>query len=105
MLKHPETRLSTQHRDVARQTIYEVCTHRNWQCLAVGVQSNHVHVVVKGDVKPGKILADLKAYATRRLREQFEELRDKTIWAESGSTRNLWNEDSVKQAVQYVQNQ
>jgi hypothetical protein len=47
----------------------ETASHRGWRLLVLAVMANHVHVVVgvPGDPDPDKLLADFKAYGTRRL--------------------------------------
>jgi hypothetical protein len=54
---------------VLRSTL-SVCEHRNWIAHAIHVRSTHVHAVIGGDVKPERMLSDLKAYATRTVRFQ-----------------------------------
>jgi REP element-mobilizing transposase RayT len=85
-------------------TIREVCHHRQWQLLEVNARTNHVHVVVAGDGIPDKIMNDFKAYSTKKLREFNLEYQKRKIWTEGGSTRYLWNEDSVIAACEYVRN-
>jgi REP element-mobilizing transposase RayT len=88
---------------VVLKTLREVAAHRGWRLLAAHVRSNHVHVVVvAADAQPEKVLADFKAYASRRLREAFQETADRKRWTEHGSTRYLWKEAEVTAATQYV---
>ncbi len=44
---------------------------------------------------------DLKAWATRRLKEVSDMARQKW-WAERGSIRYLWDDESLEAAVEYV---
>ncbi|MGL4593293.1 MAG: transposase [Thermoguttaceae bacterium] len=104
-LKHPQVLLTTEQRSVVQKTVIEVCEHRNWKCWELSIQSNHTHLVISGDAKPEKMMADIKAYATRQLRKQFVNLAERTIWTEGGSTRYLWDEASVKRTMEYVRNQ
>ena len=103
-LTQPPDRLDAGRRTVVLETIREVCRHRGWRLWAVHVRSNHVHVVVTAAVKPEKVMADFKAYASRRLREHFKEASDRKRWTEHGSTRYLWKEDRVHEAIDYVLN-
>jgi REP element-mobilizing transposase RayT len=93
--------LDERARTVVLQAIQEVCAHRGWNLLAAHVRSNHVHVVVEADVKPEKAMNDFKSYASRAL--NFVEA-DKTRrrWAHHGSTRWLWKDQDVREAIRYI---
>ncbi len=49
------------------------------------------------------MMAAFKSYATRALRAKANYQRER-FWADYGSTRYLWNEMSLKAAVEYVLN-
>src|SRR5262245_35584215 len=90
-----------QRRSVERQ-IAETCAHRSWVLHAVNCRSNHVHVVVSANVdNPRKIRIDLKAWATRTLKETYDQERE-NWWAERGSIRFLNNEEGLEAATLYV---
>ena len=59
--------------------------------------------VVGGETKPERMRAVFKSYATRALcaKESYQRER---FWADHRSTRYLWNEMSLKAAVEYVLN-
>jgi len=84
------------------RTIREVAAHRNWKLWAAHVRSNHVHVIITANCKPEKVMADLKAWASRRLREAFAESSDRDRWTQHGSTRYVNDEASFHEAVHYV---
>jgi REP element-mobilizing transposase RayT len=95
-------RLTREHRMAVEQQIAETCRHRGWQLHAVNCRSNHVHVVVSAPgTAPKKVRTDLKAWATRRLKAQFDPLRE-NWWAERGSSRYLYDEKSLEAAITYV---
>ena len=95
-------RLSVEQREAVEKQIAETCRHRGWHLHAVNCRSNHVHVVVSaGRVRPKKIRSDLKAWATRCLKEQFDATRE-NWWAERGSIRFVWDDSSLEAAVMYV---
>lgn len=50
------------------------------------------------------MLYDFKAYASRALRRAFPEIQRRRYWSHHGSTRYLWNEVSVKAAIDYALN-
>jgi len=104
-------RLSAGQRDVVQRQITETCRHRGWHLHAVNCRSNHVHVVVSArDARPKKIRADLKAWATRCLKQHARSLADasrcdarrENWWAERGSIRFLYGEPSLDAAIVYV---
>jgi REP element-mobilizing transposase RayT len=94
--------LDEDRRRVVLRTIREVARHRNWTLWAVHVRTNHVHVIVTADCKPEKVMSDLKAWISRRLRESFNEPADRDRWTQHGSTRYLNDEASFHEAVHYV---
>jgi hypothetical protein len=68
----------------------------------VNCRTNHVHVVVTADIaNPKKIRIDLKAWATRTLKEKFDRSRE-NWWAERGSIRFLNTDDDLESAIFYV---
>ena len=95
-------RLSSRQRDAVEPQIAETCRQPSWRLHAVQCRSNHVHVVLSAaDGYPKKVRADLKAWATRRLKECFDAQRD-NWWAERGSIRYLYDERSLEAAIVYV---
>ena len=94
--------LDEARRGVVLRTILEVAAHRKWTLWAVHVRTHHVHVVITADAKPEKVMADLKAWASRRLREAFQESSDRDRWTQHGSTRYLNDDASVTAAVKYT---
>ena len=103
-MKHPPLLLGAKERGVVHRTIEEVAEHRGWLLHAHNVRTNHVHVVVRGEAAPEKILADLKAWSTRRLRKAELLAADRPAWAEGGSTLWLWTDEQVAAKVDYVLN-
>jgi REP element-mobilizing transposase RayT len=94
--------LTREHRQAVEAQIAETCAHRDWTLHAVNCRSNHVHVVVTADVaNPKKIRGDLKAWATRTLKEKFDSNRE-NWWAERGSIRYLNSDDDLEAAILYV---
>ena len=95
-------RLNIEQRDAVERQLGETSEHRGWSLLAVNCRTNHVHVVIAAQkVKPKKIRIDLKAWATRCLKEGFDSTR-KNWWAERGSIRYINIETSLEAAVRYV---
>jgi REP element-mobilizing transposase RayT len=98
----PSYQLDNHRREPVLEAILERSRDRGWQVLAAHVRSNHVHVVVEGDDKPELMLTQLKAAASRRLNELGLDDSTTKRWARHGSTRRLWDRDSVLWAIGYV---
>ena len=65
---------------------------------------NHFHLVVGviDDPAPKKILADLKAYGSRRLNCEFGTPPSETWWTTNGSKRRIHDESHFHAALNYV---
>ena len=96
--------LDARQRKSVEVSINETCEIRNWSLLASSVRTNHVHVVATADTLPERVLNALKANATRQLRADGLWSQGFSPWADKGSNRLLWNEQSVARAVDYVLN-
>jgi REP element-mobilizing transposase RayT len=94
--------LNIQQQRAVELAVREVCRFRHHNLLAVNARTNHVHAVMSAVCEPEPIIDALKAYATPKLRR--EGLMPVTIrpWARHGSTRYLWKEQEVDNAVAYV---
>lgn len=103
-MKQPPVELSIAAREVAARTMNEVCAHRGWVLRALNVRTNHVHVVVGAADKPEKVMNDLKAWSTRRLKEAGLLSVDRP-WSTHGSTRYIWRQSDVQDACRYVTEQ
>lgn len=101
-LKYPPVLLDAERRYVVDATVREVCTHREWLLHTVHVRTTHVHVIVKATHTPERVMNDLKAYCTRRMREAKVLGRDIEPWSHHGSTRYLDSANSFRQAMTYV---
>ncbi|MFN7933734.1 MAG: transposase [Bryobacteraceae bacterium] len=89
-------------RAVVLQTLAEVCSHRGWSLLAAHVRTNHVHVIVEAEAAPEKVMNDFKAYASRALNQIEGQEQGRRRWARHGSTRWLWKDQEVREAIRYV---
>ncbi len=106
LLRNPPVTLNAARRKSVEKAIRELCIKRNWVLLALNIRTNHVHAVICiGSEKPNDALIALKANATRQLREDRLWPHEHTPWAEKGSKRRLWNEKSVWEACNYVNNE
>ena len=95
-------RLNPLERKTVEIQVAETCQHRGWTLHAVNCRSNHIHVVVTAfNTKPKKVRIDLKAYATRSLRSNYDSDRE-NWWAERGSIRHIHNESTLEAAIMYT---
>ena len=104
LLQNPAVYLNEPQRVATQAAVIEVCQYRMWELFALHVRTTHVHAVVTGQGNPEKMIADFKAYATRRLRRENLNRSTDKIWAGHGSTRYLWTQQHVEEAVDYVLN-
>ncbi len=89
-------------RHVVLAAIQNHCVHRGWNLLAAHVRSNHVHVVVEAGIRPERVMNEFKSYASRALNQLASEEPDRKRWARHGSTRWLWKDEDVREALRYV---
>jgi len=102
-VKEPPLLLSPEQRKIVAAAIQEVCEFRGWTLYEQNVRTNHVHVVIAAkEVKPEKIMNDIKARATLRLREAGLLQKDLKPWTRHGSTVYLFTEQALAGACRYV---
>jgi len=95
-------RLDQQQRDQVEKQVKETCARRQWKLHAVNCRSNHCHAVVSAaGTTPRKIRSDLKAWATRRLK-QIDSTGRENWWAERGSIRFIYDHEGIAAAGEYV---
>jgi len=94
--------LNEHSRKLVEKQILETCAFRNWILHAANCRSNHMHFVISGsEVAPKMIRSAIKAWCTRRLKEEIDPGR-KNWWAERGSIRWVFTEDSLERVILYV---
>jgi REP element-mobilizing transposase RayT len=94
--------LKAKQRRSIEAAIRETCNIRKWLLQAINVRTNHIHTVVSANRKAGPVLNAFKANATRQLREDGCWPHSFSPWADKGSKRRLWNEQSVAKAIDYT---
>ncbi len=94
--------LDKTRREIVLKTLIEGRTHRNWKLWAAHIRTNHVHVVVEAEEQPEAIMNALKSYASRELNRSASEEPNRKRWARHGSTRWLWKDEHVEEAIRYV---
>ncbi|MFN0278371.1 MAG: transposase [Pyrinomonadaceae bacterium] len=103
-LKSEPVLLNAVMRGAVEEAIREVCAYRDWKLYAQNVRINHAHVVTAAKASADKVLNDLKAYSTRKMRQLGCWPHAHSPWVDKGSKRNLWNEDHIFNACDYVVN-
>ena len=94
--------LNEMSRDLVEAQIAETCEFRNWTLRVTNCRSNHMHFVISAyQVAPKIIRSTVKAWCTRRLKEKIDPLRE-NWWAERGSIRWVFTEESLERVIQYV---
>ncbi|MEO1277970.1 MAG: transposase [Planctomycetota bacterium] len=92
-------------RDAVESAMRDHATFRRWRIDALNVRTNHVHVVVAAvGYKPEIVVAQLKSWSTRRLREAGLIGDRCRVWTKMASTRYINSEESRVAAVDYVRN-
>jgi len=94
--------MNFQHRRIVLEAILEVCRYRHWNAYAVHVRTNHVHAVVSGKSPVERIMNDFKIYGTKALKKDASPPLPGKLWTRHGSTRYLWNQQELPDAVCYV---
>lgn len=94
--------LTFEQRLAVESQVLETCDVRKWILHEVNCRSNHLHVVVTAlDINPKKIRTDLKAWCTRKLRQQSNGMRE-NWWADRGSIRWIFTEEQLLRVMEYV---
>lgn len=92
--------LTPHQREIVAKTIDDHCHLRGWFIHVHNVRTNHVHVVVTASCEPEKPLDELKSWASRRLNTEIgEKCR---WWTYHGSTKYIWDETYLQNAIRYV---
>ncbi|WP_425617138.1 hypothetical protein NA78x_000808 [Anatilimnocola sp. NA78] len=105
-LRGPPIYFDREMATIVFEQFQETVAFRRWLNHAVAIMRNHLHIVLEAgdDVLGQKILADLKAYASRRLNTHIGKPLSGTWWTSNGSHRKLRDELAFESAHNYVVN-
>ena len=98
--EHQAVVLVSEAREIVKQAILETCRIRGWLLYVTHIRSTHIHLVLKADKRPERVLIDLKAYATRSLRKNG--YKQQRFWTRHGSTRYLNTVSQLTKAIHYA---
>jgi REP element-mobilizing transposase RayT len=101
-MNQPPYLLDEGSRLIVVQALREVCSHSDWTLLAAHARTNHVHAIVEAEAPPERVMNAFKSYASRSLNRAGYGSPDRKRWARHGSTRWLWKDDEVRDAIRYV---
>ncbi|MBY0112606.1 MAG: transposase [Phycisphaerales bacterium] len=106
-MKHTSFVLDEAMQQVVSGAIRDHATIRRWSVVALNVRSNHVHVIVRPPTEhtPEAVMQQFKSWGTRRLIKAGFATSETRVWVDHGSTRYIDSEESLKKAVEYVENQ
>jgi REP element-mobilizing transposase RayT len=99
LMDQPPYLLNTVHRTTVLDALHQGCLRRGWSLWAAHVRTTHVHAVVESEDRPEMVMNALKSYASRSL-NLLEAERKR--WTRHGSTRWLWKDEDVQEAIRYV---
>jgi len=104
ILKSDPVKLDAARRSAVTDAIRDVCQYRCWKLFALNVRTNHAHIVVAAIASADRVLNDFKSYSTRKMKELGLWGYDHSPWVDKGSKRNLWNDEHIYLACNYVNN-
>ena len=70
--------------------------------LLRALRQHCAHVIVEAEARPERVMNEFKSYASRELNRLGRDEPDRRRWARHGSTRWLWKDRDVEQAIRYV---
>jgi REP element-mobilizing transposase RayT len=94
--------ISPEARAAVDLALRRVIAHRGGTLHALNVRTNHVHIVATVAGPPEMFMNSCKSWATRSLTEAGLIEHGRRVWARHGSTRYLWSESSLADAIGYV---
>ena len=92
-------------REVVLNSIINTCDYYGWPLYAAHVHSNHVHLITESAKEIERVMQKIKLYCSRELNKQLKPTRKTKYWTHHGSTRYLWNDINLNNAMEYVVNE
>jgi hypothetical protein len=89
-MDQPPYTMETSRREVVLSSIQQRCAQQTWSLLAAHVRTTHVHIVVDAEIRPERIMNDIKAYASRCLNGTGLDETARKRWARLGWASGLF---------------
>jgi REP element-mobilizing transposase RayT len=102
LMDQPPYELDGPRRRAVLDAITYRCQQSGWSLIAAHVRQNHVHLVIQAEEKPEFVMTQLKSAASRCLNDRGFDDRTRKRWARHGSTRTLFNQQTVQSSIRYV---
>ena len=92
-----------QHRNTMLNSILETAKYNAWYLFAAHVRTNHIHIVIRGDISAEKMMGKIKCFGTKALKGHHSELKNReNFWTRHGSTVNIWSAEKLFPTLYYV---
>lgn len=105
-MTQPPMTLSPEMRQCVERAIREYAAEKQWTVLALNVRYNHVHLVIRAvNFTPEQVMKGVKTRATTNLKVMQFADRERKIWSHHGSTKYVFDEDYLQNAVRYTEEQ
>lgn len=101
-LKYPPVTFTKDQRTSINNTVLDVASFNGWMLHAVNARTEHVHVVITAVKSVEIIMNSIKSWCTRKMKECGLWNNEYSPWSRHGSTRYLWDENSLHNAINYV---
>jgi REP element-mobilizing transposase RayT len=101
-MNSPPFILTTKQRKVVEEAVVDLCDRRGYLLRAQNARTNHVHVVLSAQRKPERIIVEIKANATKFLRDRGLVSTTARVWSRGKSRRYLWKPRNVNAAINYT---
>jgi REP element-mobilizing transposase RayT len=101
-MDQPPYQLDEPRRQAVLEALVNRCEQSDWNLRAAHVRQNHVHIIVDSQQRPEFAMTQLKSAASRRLNDLGFDDRNRKRWSRHGSTRLLFHDESIQQAIFYV---
>ena len=104
-LEFPPVVLSREQREYVESAIPALCARGDWSYLLAAAQEDHVHVLLTTRVEGTRVRKWLKRWLGAALSERWPMSNGQAWWAEGGSVKQIWNEEYLETALEYVRRQ
>ena len=102
-LKYKIELLTDAMRATVESGVTRHCKKRNWKLWGIEARTNHVHGVISvSGHDPACVRDQLKAAATRTLRDRFPMWKERSVWTAKGDIEYLDDMDEILLCMEYL---